>query len=88
MLGVEQLSVQMDIEDAVLPFDQLGPCAQLALDLVRQTGGPWTVVSDDTVFDGDLRHRDSLTPISVARVYPSPGAFGRAGETGEERGLV
>ena len=51
-----QLAVQVDVEDAAAPLDQLGPDAELPLDLVRQTGGTRTVVSDDAVFDRDRWH--------------------------------
>jgi hypothetical protein len=47
-------------EDAVLSLDQLGLDAELLFDLVRQTGGTGSVVSNNTVFDGQhetLRRR-------------------------------
>ena len=39
-------------EDAVLSLDQLGLDAERLFDVVRQTGGSRSIISNDTVFDG------------------------------------
>ena len=54
--GEDQLAVEGDFEDAVLPFDQGGLDVELVVDLVRQTGGSGLVVSNHAVLDLHLRH--------------------------------
>ncbi len=50
-LRVDERSVDVDVEDASAAGDQLGLDAELLLDLCRQTGGFWLVVSGRAVFD-------------------------------------
>jgi hypothetical protein len=54
LLREDELAVQLDVEDAAASLDQLGPRAQLLLQLVRQTGGAGQVVSSYAVLDGDV----------------------------------
>jgi hypothetical protein len=56
LLGEQELVVDRDLEDSAAAFEELGPEAELRLDLVRQTGGTRVVVSDGAVLDGDVRH--------------------------------
>jgi hypothetical protein len=53
LLREQQLAVELDLEDAAPPLDQLGPGPEPLLDRVRQTGGAREVVSGDAVLDGD-----------------------------------
>jgi hypothetical protein len=53
-LGEDQLVAERDVEDAARALDQVGLNAELALDLVRQTGGSRVVVSDRAVLDRDV----------------------------------
>jgi hypothetical protein len=53
MLGEDELAVCLDVKDSAGACDQLGPDAQLLLQLVRQTGGSRQVASRPAVFDGD-----------------------------------
>lgn len=55
-LRVDHLTVQLDLEDATAPFDELGFDAELLLYLVRQTGGSRQVVSNYTILNGHLSH--------------------------------
>ena len=56
-LGEDQISVHLHLEDAPRRRRQLDlRVGKFALELGRQTGGPWLVVSDYAVFDRDL-HR-------------------------------
>ena len=50
-LRVDQLTVERDLEDAVLALDQGRLDVEVLGDLVRQTGGSGLVVSNDAVFD-------------------------------------
>lgn len=52
LFGVNQLFVQLDLEHAATPLDELGFDAELIPNRVRQTGGPRKVVSNNTVFNG------------------------------------
>ena len=66
-LGEDGAPIRDDLEPAARRGNQLnlGP-RELALELGRQTGGPWLVVSDDAVFDRDA-HGASL-PLLGGRV--------------------
>jgi len=55
LLGKNELVVHFDLEDPAGSLDELGPDAELSLDLFRQTGGSRVVVSDGAVLDGDVR---------------------------------
>ena len=61
LLGVDDLVVHGDVEDASASADQLRRDSELALDLRRQTGGPGVVVSHSAVFDTDMRHLGLLS---------------------------
>ena len=52
-------AVDVYVEDAARPFDQLRLHLELALDRIRQTGGCGEVVSLPTVLDGDF-HLNNL----------------------------
>ena len=56
LLREDQVAVQHDLELAAAALDQGGVDAALFLELGRQTGGPWKIVSSDAVGDLDLRH--------------------------------
>jgi hypothetical protein len=62
VFGVDQLSVHLDVEDAVVALDELGLDTNLLLDLGRQTGGLREVVSTVAVLD-----RDTHVPTSFDR---------------------
>ncbi len=51
LLGENDLVVEGHVKDPAMPFDQASFEAELALDLVRQTGGSWQVASGSAVFD-------------------------------------
>lgn len=59
-LGVQQVAVEADLEDAVAAFHQLGLEVETLLQFGRQTGGAWLVVSNDTVFDAHAGHISGL----------------------------
>jgi hypothetical protein len=54
MLRIDQLAVDPHVEHAAAALLEDGLTACLLLDVRRQTGGAWEVVSDDAVFDLDL----------------------------------
>jgi hypothetical protein len=58
-LRKDQLVVDDDVEDSAAEANDLRFESELFLDLGRQTGGPWKVVSNAAVFDRD-GHADSL----------------------------
>jgi hypothetical protein len=81
-LREQQLVAGGDLEDAAAPLDQPGRDAEPLLEIGRQTGGPWLVVSDDAVLDGDLHAAppsSSLPRVSSRPADPCPGAGGRRG---------
>jgi hypothetical protein len=47
-------AIDLDVEDAAAALDENGLDAGPSLQLGRQTGGPWKVVSDAAVRDRDL----------------------------------
>jgi hypothetical protein len=54
-LGEDQLAVPAHLEGAAAPFDQLDvDIAVVFTELVRQTGGSWSVASNDAIFDADV----------------------------------
>jgi hypothetical protein len=53
LFGEDQLAVELDVEDAPGTLDQLGSDAEAPFQLVRQTGGTGSVVSNSAVLDGD-----------------------------------
>lgn len=63
LLGVDEVTVDGDLEDAVAALHELRGLSEALLDLVRQTGGAGFVVSNDTVFDADVGHGNG--PLSV-----------------------
>ena len=68
-LGENQLSVDGDLEHAAVGGDQLAIGTQALLELGRQTGGPWLVVSFAAVFDSNF-HDDPQRGIRQ-RVSPA-----------------
>ena len=46
-----QITVDDDLEDTVCTLDEARRGAEFLVQLGRQPGGPWFVVSNDTVFD-------------------------------------
>ncbi len=50
-LRIHQGAVDDDFENAVLALDQLGFDSEPSFNVVRQTGGSGSVVSDNAVFD-------------------------------------
>ena len=59
-LGEDQLVVDVDLEDAVTSLDQLDADSEFILDLGRQTGGTWPVVSNHAVLDRYLWQKKLL----------------------------
>jgi hypothetical protein len=57
VLRKEHLPVQDDIEDPVVALDQDGSDPDFPLDLGRQTGGPWKIVSTPAIGDFNLHLR-------------------------------
>ncbi len=58
LFGEDEYTVYFNLESSTGGFDELGlRLGEFPLQLSRQTGGSWLVVSDDAVFDGD-QHRD------------------------------
>jgi hypothetical protein len=50
----DELSVDLDLEDAVFALDEACVCSELAAELGRQPGGTWLVVSNDAILDRDV----------------------------------
>ena len=46
-----QLTVDDDLEDTVCTLDEARRGAEFLVQLGRQPGGPWLVVSNDAIFD-------------------------------------
>jgi hypothetical protein len=59
LLGEDQLAVEHDLELPAGALDEGGVNALRLLDLGRQTGGPWQVVSLHAVRDLQLAHGSS-----------------------------
>ena len=80
ILGVDQLPIHPDIEDALSAFDELGLDAVRLLDGRRQTGSVREVVSNHAVLDRDLHGSNlpSLGSKQGARQRPEK----EAGEAG------
>ena len=57
ILGKDHGAVDHDVEDSVAALDELGFDAERALDIGRQTGGPWQVLSTTAIGDGNLHLR-------------------------------
>jgi hypothetical protein len=75
LLGEDQVVPDRDLEDASAAADELGLDAELLLDLSRQTGGAWIVVSARAVFDGDMgRHGSLLSSPIIPRGLAWTGA--------------
>ncbi len=53
-LGEDQLTIHHDVEDTSGTPDERRGHSERLLDLGRQTGGPWKVVSNDAVRDGNF----------------------------------
>lgn len=65
MLGIQQLAVELDIEDAALPFDELGIETKFLTNLSCQTGSSGMVVSNNAIFYRKLMgHISSSRPRS------------------------
>ncbi len=60
LLREDQTPIDDDLEDATVALDQGRLDAVFLLDLGRQTGGPWQVVSAYAVLDRDLLHPGRL----------------------------
>jgi hypothetical protein len=54
MLGVDEFSIDNDVEDAAAPLDQLHRGVDRLLDSGRQTGGVRSIVSFNAVSNRDL----------------------------------
>jgi len=54
VLREDECAVDLDLEDAVLALDQARVRSKLSLELGRQPGGTWLVVSNNAVFDRDV----------------------------------
>jgi len=54
VLGIEQLVIEFDIEDATASFDELSVQAEFLLNFCRQTGGSGLIISNDAIFNGEL----------------------------------
>ncbi|MGI9012825.1 MAG: hypothetical protein ACR2GY_01085 [Phycisphaerales bacterium] len=52
--AVEQIAICMDVKDAACTCNQFRGDVEFSFDLLRQTGGPWLVVSLLTVGDGHM----------------------------------
>jgi len=46
-----QVTIDDDLEDTICTLDEARRSAEFLVQLGRQPGGPWFVVSNDTVFD-------------------------------------
>ena len=55
-LRKDQLVTELDLENTVLSLDEVGFNTELLLDFVRQTGGSGQIVSNYTIFNGQLGH--------------------------------
>jgi len=53
-LREDRLPVDHDLENTILALDEAGVRVELRFQLCRQPGGSWLVVSNDTIFDGDI----------------------------------
>jgi len=71
VLGVHQLAVGNDVEDAARTFDEFGLNLEPLFQIGRQTGGPGVVVSGDAVGNADV-HVRLLTPAGVPGGRASP----------------
>lgn len=58
-LGEEDFSLELDFEVAVATLDEPGLDREALLNVIRQTGGSWQVVSNHAIFDGDRCHGSS-----------------------------
>ena len=50
----DEIAIRVDIKDAAGSLDQFDVDVHRVLDCVRQTGGPWLIVSHPAVFNADL----------------------------------
>jgi hypothetical protein len=72
-LRKDQLAVSHDLEDPAGAFDQLDrQVGKTRLELGRQPGGPWLIVSNDAVGDLDL-HGVPRRATSFARIVAGRG---------------
>jgi hypothetical protein len=62
VLREDHLSVELDVEDAIIALDQARLYGELLLNLGRQTGGLRQVVSAYAVFDRDFHRISSAVP--------------------------
>jgi hypothetical protein len=61
VLGEDEATVHVDVEDAVGAADELRLAVETPFQVGRQTGGPRLVVSDPAVTDRDV-HEVVLSP--------------------------
>jgi len=54
--GEDQLVIEFHFEDTSTALDERGFYFEFRFDIGRQTGGPRFVVSNNTIFDGQLGH--------------------------------
>ncbi len=71
---VDQLAIEGDFEGTAFTFDQSGLNIETFLDLFRQTGGAWLVVSNHAVLNLQARHVD----------HPPDGVVGRSTDARRE----
>jgi hypothetical protein len=67
MLRVNQLVVDLHVEDAAPPLDQLGINPELLFELFRQTGGFGEVVSLYAILNRDMHDRILLRSTASGR---------------------
>ncbi len=67
LLGEEQRPVHSDLEHPARPLHQLDPSPRMGLlDFRLQTGGAWTIVSNDAILNRDF-HMKTLSLWNVQR---------------------
>jgi hypothetical protein len=79
LLGEDQLVADRDLEDASVASDEFGFDAELLLELVRQTGGTWVVVSACAVFNGNVGDRHDTSSFRGDYRARSAPTLGRGG---------
>ena len=72
MLRKYGVAVSDDVENTLIPFDQLGLDTKLVIDLGRQTGGLRKIVSTDAIRNRYL-HVGSFLGITLDSRFSEPG---------------
>lgn len=72
VIGEHDVTVERDLEDAAVGFDECGVQGELILDLRRQTGGFGSVVSLDAKSDRNVVHLSGLHGSMILRPTAPP----------------